>query len=598
MHVVATAGHVDHGKSTLVQALTGQDPDRLDAERRRGLTIELGYCWTRLQRSAAGSAEGTTEATAESAVEVAFVDVPGHERFVPTMLAGVGPVPAVLFVVAADDPWMPQAAEHLAALDALGVEHALLVATRSDLADPEPALRRARAQLSGTSLAGASAVAVSATTGEGMQTLRDRLVDLVDALPAPDPVADVRLSVDRVFALSGAGTVVTGTLPAGQIAVGDTLAHGQDLVRVRGLQTLGREVSQVVGAARVALRLGSSVPPSLARGSLLVTPQAWWPTRQFDVRVHGVSDGRVPRELRMHYGAGSYPAAYRRLGGDIARLTLDEDLPLRVGDRGLLRDPGSRRVFGVHVLDPDPPALIRRGAAARRAVQLASPDSATPAAELRRRQMAQVSHLRRLGVDLSVEPADAVRRGDWVVDAAHADRLRDQLAHELDKRARENPLDPGLPLGAAARALGLPTPDLVGSLVTAPVRLSDGRVQQPSARLPAPVERALSTLARDLAPAPFQAPDAARLSELGLDPRALAAAAKAGRLLRLDETVVLLPGSDEIAVRRLKLLPQPFTVSEARRQLGTSRRVVLPLLAHLDRRGRTRRLPDDRRTTT
>ena len=159
MHVVATAGHVDHGKSTLVEALTGQQPDRLADERRRGLSIELGYCWTRL----AGVGD------------VAFVDVPGHERFVTTMLAGVGPVPAAMLVVAADDPWMPQAAEHLAALDALDVRHGVLVVTRADLADPAPALARARAELASTSLRDAPAVVVSGRTGQGLPELRAAL---------------------------------------------------------------------------------------------------------------------------------------------------------------------------------------------------------------------------------------------------------------------------------------------------------------------------------------------------------------------------------------------------------------------------------------
>src|SRR3954451_6861201 len=161
MRVVATAGHVDHGKSTLVRALTGRDPDRLEEEHRRGLSIELGYAWTRFDGLGDSDDPG----------DVAFVDVPGHQRFITTTLAGVGPVPVVLFVVAADDPWMPQAAEHLAALDALGVGRGVLVVTRADLADPGPALARAREELSRTSLRGAAAVTVSGRTGEGLDRL-------------------------------------------------------------------------------------------------------------------------------------------------------------------------------------------------------------------------------------------------------------------------------------------------------------------------------------------------------------------------------------------------------------------------------------------
>ena len=205
MQVVATAGHVDHGKSTLVRALTGMEPDRWAEERRRGMTIDLGFAWTRLP-------DGT---------DLAFVDVPGHERFVPNMLAGVGPVPAVVFVVAADDGWRPQSAEHLAAIDALDVRHGLLVVTRSDLADPGPAAREAGEQIAATSLAGAETVAVSATTGAGLDELRAALVRLAGLLPVPDPAARLRLWVDRVFTVTGAGTVVTGTLGSGSLRVGD-----------------------------------------------------------------------------------------------------------------------------------------------------------------------------------------------------------------------------------------------------------------------------------------------------------------------------------------------------------------------------------------
>src|SRR5690348_13388811 len=181
------------------------DPDRLKEEHQRGLSIALGYCWTSLPEVG----------------EVAFVDVPGHERFIATTLAGLGPVPGVLFVVAADDPWMPQAAEHLAALDALGVDRGVLAVTRADLADPEPALAAARAAMAGTALDGVPAVAVSGRTGSGMDELRSLLAAMVRALPQPDPASDVRLWVDRCFHVKGAGTVVTGTLPAGTVTAGD-----------------------------------------------------------------------------------------------------------------------------------------------------------------------------------------------------------------------------------------------------------------------------------------------------------------------------------------------------------------------------------------
>src|SRR5579862_1977774 len=170
MQVIATAGHVDHGKSALVRALTGIEPDRWAEERRRGLTIDLGFAWMKLP----------------GGLRLAFVDVPGHERFVPNMLAGVGPVPAVLIVVAADGGWMPQSAEHLAAIDAMRIRHGLLAVTRCDLADPGPASRQAQAEIAASSLGQVEAVAVSSVTGAGLPELRDALARLVAALPAPD----------------------------------------------------------------------------------------------------------------------------------------------------------------------------------------------------------------------------------------------------------------------------------------------------------------------------------------------------------------------------------------------------------------------------
>ncbi|MDX6307234.1 MAG: selenocysteine-specific elongation factor [Nocardioidaceae bacterium] len=579
MHVIATAGHVDHGKSTLVRALTGQDPDRLDEEHRRGLSIELGYCWMSLP----------------DVGDVAFVDVPGHERFVSTMLAGVGPVPAVLFVVAADDPWMPQAAEHLAALDALGVRHGVVAVTRSDLTDPAPAMARAGQHLAETSLRGAPLVAVSARDGTGLNELRRTIAALVRRLPTPSSDAAVRFWVDRSFRISGAGTVVTGTLAAGHIEVGDELALDGVLVRVRGIEMLSRPADIAHGVARVALRLGGGAPEDLRRGSVLVTPGRWHHTDVVDVRVDGPEP--LPERPLLHIGAASRGVRCRLLGESLHRLRLSNALPLRVGDRLILRDPGSRRLLGATVLDPDPPALDRRGAAGRRTSALAAttgvPDLAD---ELRRRRVARASSLRRYGVDIdeTAEEVAVAARG-WLLDRREVPRLRQAIQRLVDDRIRSHPLDPGLPLAAAARRLGLPTPDLVAPILPPPLEVVEGRVVDPRATLPGPLLQALEQLEAELAEQPFAAPDVTRLATLGLDSRAIAAAGRAGRLLRLADTVVLLPGADRAAARLLHELPQPFTTSQARVRLGTSRRVVLPLLQLLDERRLTRRLVDDRR---
>ena len=588
MHVIATAGHVDHGKSTLVKALTGHDPDRLAEEHERGLSIELGYCWAALPHVG----------------DVAFVDVPGHERFVSTMLAGIGPVPAVLLVVAADDPWMPQAAEHLAALDALGVRHGVVAVTRSDLADPQPMTDRAQQEVSATGLADAPVVAVSAATGAGLDVLRDHLVTLVESLPDPDPAADVRLWVDRCFHVRGAGTVVTGTLPAGTVSEGDELAAGNSTYRVRGVQSLGRAVGSVSGVARVALNLAGEDRSALDRHSVLVTPGAWWPTDVVDVRLrdtdpHPGAGARLPERPLLHIGATAVTTYLRPIGDDLARLTLDRPLPLRVGDRALLRDPGSRRLWGVTVLDPAPPSLSRRGAARHRAAELAlvtgEPDGA---AEVERRGTAQLGMLHRIGAPVPSGLADSATSDGWLVGAAAADRLRTALTELVT--AYEKDAEGGVPLTTLAERLRLPSPTIVRHLVAPPMRLVQGRVTvRPESQGPelAPeLERAVAVVADDLAGEPFVAPTADRLREVGLHPKAVVAAARAGRLLHLGDGIVLLPGADDRAVEELSTLPQPFTTSDARQRLGTTRRVVLPLLSHLDRQGRTRRLPDDRRS--
>ena len=211
MHVVATAGHVDHGKSALVRALTGIEPDRWEEERRRGMTIDLGYAWT----------------TLASGEEVAFVDVPGHQRFIGNMLAGLGPAPAVLFVVAADEGWRQQSGEHLAAVDALGLRHGLLVVTRSDLADPADGPGRCRgAARSLQSRRRARRSPSRPGPAPGMDELRGALGRLVRRLPPPDPAARLRLWVDRSFTIRGSGTVVTGTLGEGR-ALGGRRARGR-----------------------------------------------------------------------------------------------------------------------------------------------------------------------------------------------------------------------------------------------------------------------------------------------------------------------------------------------------------------------------------
>ncbi|MFC4036625.1 SelB C-terminal domain-containing protein [Streptomyces polygonati] len=578
MHVVATAGHVDHGKSTLVRALTGMEPDRWAEERRRGMTLDLGFAWTRLP----------------GVGDMAFVDVPGHERLVGNMLAGVGPVPAVLFVVAADQGWQPQSEEHLTVLDALGARHGLLAVSRADLADPSAVRAEALTRIARSSLGSVESVAVSPVTGAGMDGLRAALTRLARALPAPDTAADVRLWVDRVFTVRGRGTVVTGTLGAGTLRVGDQLepACGGPLFRIRGLQTLKESRGEVGAVARVAVNLHGPGSDGLGRGDALLTPGRWLTADTVDIRLDGDPARDLPGQLTLHIGSAAVPVAVRPLGEDTARLRLAGALPLRIADRALLRDPGRHRVpAGVTVLDVRPPRLTRRGSAAARALELRAVGvPADGAAEVRRRRLVRRAELEAMGVRAPYAPV----AGDWLADPDHWSALRTGLRQAVDEHAAGRPLDPGLPLEAARQALGLPDRCLVEALLAADpgLRQRDGRLygSQALPALPPAVEAAVAAVRADLAGAPFRAPESDRLEQLGLTPRLLAAAAAAGTLLRIADGVVLLPGADGRAAAVLSRLPQPFTASQARRALDTTRRVVIPLLEHLDRRGHTVRL--------
>jgi len=323
--VVATAGHVDHGKSSLVTRLTGMDPDRLAEEKRRGLTIELGYAWC----------------TLPSGRELGFVDVPGHERFVRTMLAGVGPVPLVLFVVAADEGWRPQSEEHLEIVDVLGPHGAVIALTKRDLVEAA-GLDRVRAEVTdrvrATALEGAPIVACSSTTGEGF----DELVAALDAMladaPEPDRGGRPRLHVDRVFSIRGSGTVVTGTLTGGPVATGEEveLLPSGTRARIRGLQTHHRGVGSASPVSRVAVNLTAD-RTRIARGEVLAPAGVWTATSVLEARIEPVRSLDHPITSRgafkLHAGAAERNARIRLYDvrqvspeGAFVRIVLSEPL--------------------------------------------------------------------------------------------------------------------------------------------------------------------------------------------------------------------------------------------------------------------------------
>ncbi|MEJ5868032.1 SelB C-terminal domain-containing protein [Pseudokineococcus sp. 5B2Z-1] len=557
MHVLATAGHVDHGKSALVRALTGREPDRWAEEQRRGLTLDLGFAWTDLDDGAGG------------AERVALVDVPGHERFVPTMLAGVGPVPAVLLVVAADGGWMPQSQEHLDALDALGVRSGLVVVSRADLVDAAGAAATAAdvaQRLAGTSLAGSPSVVVSARTGAGTDALRAAVVRLVRGLPPADPGAPPRLWLDRSFTIRGAGTVVTGTLPEGVLRAGDELEAvtpdgERRSVRVRGLQSLEEPRPEVAGPARVAVNLRGASAGDVPRGSALLAPGSARLTSEVDVVLTGAVRARaladdgpatagagrdaLPLEALLHVGAAQVSARPRALGrtgdGDgpeVVRLRLRTPLPLRTGDLGLLRDPGRRAVLaGVRVLDVDPPPLTRRGAARARAADLAVPaallvDGAAPDArarhealldeEVRRRGVVAAADLLRAGHPAALV-LDRLRRsgtGSQVLDPRLRDALRQRLVDLVAHDAAADPLAGGTPLEAARHRLGVPDLDVVRLLAADVLVERDGRLVAPAPATVAPPTPAPPTPASPRpAPSPSARPGPARPRPVPPSPR-------------------------------------------------------------------------------
>ncbi|MDK8546021.1 selenocysteine-specific translation elongation factor [Corynebacterium pseudodiphtheriticum] len=624
MHVVATAGHVDHGKSALVRALTDMDPDRWAEEKRRGLTIDLGFVWT----------------TLPSGTDLAFVDVPGHEKFLGNMLAGVGPAPVVIFVVAADEGWQEQSTDHRDALRALDIRHGLIALTRADRAD---ATRRAevtaqvRHELAGTALADAPLVEVSAHTGEGIAQMRQVLDEVLAQVPAPDPQARVRVWIDRAFSVKGAGTVVTGTLAAGTLRVGDTLQlaspDGTRAVEVRGLHSENTAREVLEPTSRVAVNLRGISADAIHRGHSLLSSGEWELVEQIDVRrTFGQGFYELPQNIVVHIGTAGLEAHVRPLSEDYARLSLAHPLPLQLLDRFVVRSPGGRHVSaGVQVIDVYPPELNRRGAARRRAEELAlladvSPSDATttaaaspshatstpapspspftdPTAYVQRVGYVPVGKLQRAGFavdDPAAPPQGIIAFRQWWIAARQITRWKNQLLVALGKHAQDNPLAAGMPRKAAMDAMDLQEDALLGiAVAAAKVEQADGMLRLPGHKVDlGAAEASVAKLEAWLADDPFAAPEADELQELRLGAKQLAAAENAGRLLRLGQGIVLLPGAPQEAKKRITQLEQPFTLSAARKALSTTRRVAIPLLEYLDEQGITRRLDGGLRELT
>ncbi len=584
MAVIGTAGHVDHGKSTLVEALTGRDPDRWAEEKARGLTIDLGFAWTEL----------------EPGVEVSFVDVPGHERFIKNMLAGIESVDVGLLVVAADEGWKPQTEEHVAVLDLLGVSTGVVALTKVDRVDPdlaELARLEVAERLEGTSLEGAEIIHVSAVAGTGLAELRHELSELVAGI-GPLPVRDPRLWIDRAFSIVGAGTVVTGTLTDGPIEVEDRLVlfpSGRE-VRVRGIQSHEQQVTRAEPQRRVALNLSGVERSEIERGAMLARPGTFVTSSRFTA---GVRPARYVNELtdrgayHLHVGSGAWPARLRMLAPDLASVQTTEAIPLRFGDRFILRESGRRLVVGGGtVLDLRPP---RRGGAARKLgrqlVGVVDPDLIA--------DILVTARGRYPLNELSTETGGGRPRATVVEGIAFASEEMDRLgirARRLVERFHaENPLRPGIPAARLASELDV-TPAVLSQIaagaglsIDGTTVASVGRTVQLTDEQQAGWERARALLAdRGYANLP-------RASEIGLDQEVVHRLTRDGSLVRVSADFVYLPEQVDQIIALMRGLEQPFTVAAFKDATGMSRKYAVPFLEWADGNGTTVRSGDVRR---
>jgi selenocysteine-specific elongation factor len=590
VRTVATAGHVDHGKSALVLALTGTDPDRFPEEKARGLTIDLGFAFTALP----------------SGEEVGFVDVPGHVRFIKNMLAGVGAVDVVMFVVAANEGWMPQSEEHLRIVELLGVRHGVVCLTKADLVDEET-LELARLELdehlARSSLAGAPVVVCDALTGRGVEDLRSTLDDVLADAPPPVDRNRPRLWVDRVFAARGAGTVVTGTLTGGTLRVDDEVDVGSPprRGRIRAIETSHRTLDAAVPGTRVALNLAGIEHRAIRRGDAVVHPRQWHMTDVVDVALEPLAGGDLRRRAawQCYVGSGEHRGNLRIVDPDrrYGRLRLAEAVPLAPGDRLVLRDSGrGDTVGGAEVLDVAPRG--RTGDAPARlglplGPRLIGAHQWVPLDELGPLAGAGPAEARAL-VDELTRSGAAVRVGSWLVDPTALRTLRAGAGERVRAHHERAPLEPGVEVPALASALRVDPEQLRAALDGADeLAVERGVVRDASHRAEASDSPEARKLLDALEAAPFAPPEPA---SVGADPSLVRALGREGRVVDLDGIVFATSALDEGRRRVQAALRErgTVTVADVRDMLGSTRKFVLPILQRLDAEGVTRRRGDDR----
>lgn len=605
--MVGTAGHIDHGKSTLITAMTGIDPDRLAEEKRRGMTIDLGFA----------------HMTLPSGREIGIVDVPGHARFIRNMLAGAHGLDAVLLVIAADEGMMPQTREHLEIVDLLDVKRGLVVLSKLDLVDVDW-LELVKAEvaeaLKGTSLEGAPLLGVSSVTGEGMPELLAALDSLLDSAESRADIARPRLPIDRVFTMSGFGTVVTGTLVDGSLSVGDELevVPSGRVVRVRGLQRHNSRVESVEPGNRVAANLIGVEKTELSRGDVLSRPKTIQPSRRIDATVRVLASASQPlrhgAEVLLHTGTVDAGCRVIMLEGEeiaagaqgFVQLYLDRPIAAAAGDRFVLRIPSpSVTVAGGSFIDVAPRKHARHDSAVRESLARRAAGDVLQE-ELRKypRGVTVAALLKAtLAEDAELERLKARRVGDWLFSEEAWTAVATRATHELEAYHGAHPLRPGMAREELRNRLGVQAssfPSVVQGLV------EDGRIVESNGSLAAPGHRVeletvggpAAELLRLIALQPFAPPSLPEaMQQSGATPEVVRALAQRGDLVKVSDDVAFTRDAYAAAIDLVKEIVASdgsVTVAQLRDRMGASRRPVLALLEHLDAQRVTRRVGDAR----
>ena len=610
MYVIGTAGHVDHGKSTLVQALTGIDPDRLREEKERGLTIDLGFAWL----------------TLPSGREVSIVDVPGHARFIKNMLAGAGGIDLALLIVAADESVMPQTREHLAILDLLGVRRGMAVITKRDLADDdllELAQLEVEEAMADTVLAGSRVLAVSAVTGEGLDELKAAIDEALDVTEQRQDVGRPRLAVDRAFTMTGFGSVVTGTLIDGALRVGQQveLAQSGKTARIRGLQTHRAGIEEAQPGTRVAVNLSGLSADELERGEVLTSPGWLRPSKAADVRLRLLPD--APRALRhnapvtFHAHTTESPAKVRLLEQETlepgaeawAQIVAEQAAPLAPGDRFVVRSSEATLGGGV-VVDVGARRHRRRDSAVIARLRTLAQGSAS-ARLVTALEAGEPADLRTLARRANVSDAEAAALARQAAEEGHTVGLDGGLFMTAAGWARvsaraeqalaafhaQHPLRQGMPREELRSRLGLKGAAgqaVLHRLAATGAAADDGetmRLPEHAVSVDAQQQAAMDAYVARLAadPFPLEAPIIA--------PELLGLLSEQGRVVRTGAGVVFERAAyDALAARVVQRLRErgAATVADVRDLLGTSRKYALALLEHLDDEKVTRRQGDAR----